>query len=172
MPKPKNFPEEMLDFAQSYLASAISLLSNYEKDFPFTSINNYKKSFVLSSHFLMAHGVELYLKFLIKWLGGIPSTADHNLINLLSESNKLWTTHFKRKIFNKTEEKEINKLNKNIIFRYPVDKQLNVIPDMFNKASKWNKQKVQKLIKKWNKIREKLNDCGYRFTIKKNKGGI
>lgn len=154
MPKPKNFPEEWLDFAQAYIASAISLISNYGKDFPFDSLNNYKRSFVLSSYFLMCHGVELYLKFFIKFLGGIPPTNQHKLSKLLVEVNKLWSSYYKKPIFNLKELEIIDNLDRNFIFRYPFDKQLNLRLDMFKEAVDWNHDKATKLMNNFHQIQK------------------
>ena len=161
--------DEQLDFAQSYIASAMQLAYQFfnRAKPPFRTFKDYKKSYFLGAHFLMTHGIELYLKFFIASLGGTPSSKGHDLNKLISEVEKLSKEYYKRNIFNKQQKKFIGYINRNMEFRYPTDKHWKVKPEIFNEADNWTERKVNNFIKKCNDIRKKLNDWGYKIECNK-----
>lgn len=166
MPKPKKFPDELLDYAQCYLYSGLTLAYQFSQKPPYKTILNHNKGYLLCSHFLFAHGVELYLKFIIKLLGQIPPSNTHSLNKLVKKVNQLLKQKYKKGIFNKEEMKLVRYLDRYEKFRYPTDKNWNVITDMFNEAKSWTEIKSNRFNKKFEKIIQKLNDYGYRITKK------
>lgn len=166
MPKPKNFPEELLDYAQCYLYSGLTLTHQFSQKPPYKTTLNHSRGYLLCSHFLMAHGIELYLKLLIKLLGHKPPSNTHRLSELIKKVNQLLKQEYKKEIFNKEEMKLVRYLDRYEKFRYPTDKKWNVIPDIFNEANSWTEIKSNKFNKKFEKIIYKLNDYGYRINRK------
>lgn len=164
MSKPKNFPEELLDYAQCYLYSGLTLSHQFSRKPPYTTILNHSKGYLLCSHFLMAHGIELYLKFLIKLLGHKPPSNTHRLGELIKKVNQLLKQEYKKGIFNKEEMKLVRYLDRYEKFRYPLDKNWNMIPDMFHESKSWTKIKSEKFNKKFERVIRKLNDTGYRIS--------
>lgn len=169
MPKPTNFPEEILDYAQCYLYSGLMLAHQFEVKPPYKTIQNHSNGYLLCSHFLMAHGLELYLKFFIKLFGKIPPADTHNLSILIVRVNNLLRQEYRKNIFNISEMKLIAYLDRYEKFRYPTDKNWNVIPGIFDEAKKWTDSKSKKFNRKFEGIIEKLNSWGYMITRKINK---
>ncbi|MEK7584844.1 MAG: hypothetical protein AAB490_06395 [Patescibacteria group bacterium] len=167
MSKPQNFPEEILDFAHCYLYSGLTLAHQFSQKPPFKTLINLSKGYLLCSHFLTAHGIELYLKFLIKLLGGSPPSNTHNLRDLnIIVDGLLKTAGYSQGLFNKRERALITYLDRYEKFRYPTDKNWNVVNDMFNESKKWTVSKAKKFNEEFKKMIEKLNDWGYKITIK------
>ena len=161
---PINFSEEILDFAQCYLYSGLTLSRQFSIKAPYKTITNNSKGYLLCSHFLIAHGIELYLKFLIKFLGATPRSDTHNLKILIKNINTLLLkSGYKRELFNKKEIILINSLDRYEKFRYPTDKHWNVIQEIFNESKNWTENKAKNLTKKFEKIIKKLNSCGYKI---------
>lgn len=158
--------EEVLDFAQSYMASAIKLAHTYKQPFPYKTITDFHKSNILCAHFLMAHGIELYLKFLILLMGKKPKTdaASHKFSNLMTEIKPLLYQYYKEDLFTKKQLSFINYLDKSMKFRYPTDGQWTVIPDIFTEADTWNKEKIKKFKNNCHEIQKRLNDLGYKLN--------
>lgn len=169
MSKPKDFPEEILDYAQCYLYSGLTLAHQFQIKPLYKTINDHGRGYILCAHFLMAHGIELYLKFLIKLFGCNPPSNTHNLDNLTIWVNRLLRQKYERNIFNVDEMKLIRYLNRYEKFRYPADKNWNVIPEMFDEAEKWTLIKSKKFNKKFEGIIKKLNNWSYAITRKINK---
>jgi hypothetical protein len=161
--------EEILDFAQCYLYSGLTLSYQFKNNPPYQTILDHSKGYILCSHFLMAHGIELYLKFIIKTLKGNPSSNTHNLSNLNKTINSMLANYgYKRNLFNKKELELINYLDRYEKFRYPVDKKWNLVTDIFNESEKWNEKNVKKFNITFEKIIIKLNDWGYKINKKLN----
>lgn len=166
--KPEEW-EAFLDFAQSYIASAIALINCFGLKPSFKTFKNYDKAYVLSAHFLMAHGVELYLKFLIYLLGGGTPEQTHVLKNIISELDPLYGKFYKRSILSEKLMKEIDILDKYEQFRYTFDRNWKYIPDIVDQESKkWTGKYASSRTKKWIEIKDRLNDTGYHLSKKMN----
>ncbi len=98
-----------------------------------------------------------------------PNT--HDLERLLSIVNPLIKKKcgYKRNLFTKKQEIFINYLNRNIQFRYPTNVRGTIDPTMFNEAEKWSQKKVDRFISNCFLMYERLNDWGYRITLKLKK---
>lgn len=167
MHKPK-VSEEILDYAQCYLYSGRTLAHQFSIKPPYKTVKNLGGGYILCAHFLMAHGIELYLKFLIKLFGDIPPSDTHNLTSLTKKIDVLLQKDgYRRNTFNIIEMKMITYLDRYEIFRYPTDKNWKTIPDMFNEAETWTTRKSRSLDKQFKGISEKLNTLGYMIQKKK-----
>lgn len=162
--------DDLLDFAQSYIGCAIVMINRYGQKPEFKTFKKYDRAYVLSAHLLMAHGVELYLKFLILLLRCEPKQT-HALKCLMSDLKSLYCEFSERPIIEEGLEEEVNTLDKYDKFRYPLDHNWKRIPDIIDEESKkWTNEYARSSAGKWTQIMEQLNATGYRLSerIKNN----
>lgn len=157
--KKHEFPFALFDYAKDYLYSADVLINQFEVDSLTGEPEGSNRSFMLCSHFLAAHSIELSLKSFISALGDVPPSNTHSLGKLKLALDRCLKNHcgWSASIFDELATDFLKHLDRYETFRYPTDKNWNLIPGIEKEAMSWTYEDAQAFRKKLFDLRDTLD---------------